>query len=321
MTTLSTEWSRAMHLDAPIANAPMGGVAGGVLATAVSRAGGLGMIGIGSAGSTLQLDEQLGHLRELDRPFGIGLVQWVIASEPQLLTAAIAARPALLSVSFGDDVSWVRRAHDAGIAAATQVGDLGSAVRAVQAGVDVVIARGAEAGGHGEPTVGTLPLLAAVLDHLPVPVLAAGGVSSGRAMAAVLAAGASGAWLGTAFCACTETLLSDKARRALLAAEDTDTVTTRVFDIAQRYPWPATIPERVLRNKFTDRWHGREQELAADRHAHEALAAAIAADDHRLAPINAGQGVAALRTVRPAADVIDQLCTDAARLLDRRSTP
>ena len=117
-----------------------------------------------------------------------------------------------------------------------------------------MIARGAEGGGHGEPTVGTLPLLAAILDHLSVPVLAAGGVSSGRALAAVLAAGASGAWLGTAFCACTETLSSDKARHALLAAEDTDTVITGVFDIAARYPWPATIPERVLRNRFTDHW-------------------------------------------------------------------
>ena len=109
---LSTEWSRAMGLDAPIVNAPMGGVAGGALAAAVSRAGGLGMVGIGSAGSALQRDQQLRHLSELGRPFGIGLVQWVIASEPQLLTAAIAAEPAMLSVSFGDDFSWVRRAHD-----------------------------------------------------------------------------------------------------------------------------------------------------------------------------------------------------------------
>ena len=169
MTTLSTEWSRAMGLDAPIVNAPMGGVAGGALAAAVSRAGGLGMVGIGSAGSALQLDEQLGHLRELGRPFGIGLVAWVIASEPQLLTAAIAAKPALLSVSFGEDFSWVRRAHDAGITAATQVGNLRAAARAVEAGCDVVIARGAEAGGHGQPTVGTLPLLAAILITCPSP--------------------------------------------------------------------------------------------------------------------------------------------------------
>jgi len=77
----------------------------------------------------------------------------------------------------------------------------------------------------------------------------------------------------------------------------------------------------VLRNKFTDRWHGHEQELTAEHHAHQALAAAIAADDHRLAPINAGQGVAMLRTVRPAAEVIDQLCAEAARLLHRAGTP
>jgi nitronate monooxygenase len=102
------------------------------------------MVGIGSAGCALVLDEQLGHLRELGRPFGIGLVAWVVASEPQLLTAAIAAKPALLSVSFGEDFSWVRRAHDAGIAAATQVGDLAAATRAVEAGCDVVTARGAE---------------------------------------------------------------------------------------------------------------------------------------------------------------------------------
>ena len=98
-------------------------------------------------------------------------------------------------------------------------------------------------------------------------------------------------------------------------------MSTRVFDIAQRYPWPATIPERVLRNRFTDRWHGHEQELTADRPAHQALAAAIAADDHQLAPINAGQGVSMLRTVRPAAEVINEMCADAARLLSRRYTP
>jgi nitronate monooxygenase len=175
--------------------------------------------------------------------------------------------------------------------------------------------------GHGEPTVGTLPLLAAILDHLSVPVLAAGEVSCGRALAAVLTAGASGAWLGTAFCACIETLSSDNARRTLLAAQDIDTVSTRVFDIAARYPWSATIPEQVLRNTFTDRWHGHEQELAADHPARKALVAAIAADDHQLAPINAGQGVAMLRTVRPAAEVIDQLCAVAARLLDRGYRP
>ena len=321
MVALSTEWSRALGLEAPIVNAPMGGVAGGALAAAVSRAGGLGMIGIGSTGSAALLDEELRNLSELGRPFGIGLVDWVIADEPALLEVAIAAKPALLSVSFGDNWSWVQRAHDAGLAAATQVGDLQGAKRAAEAGVDVVIARGAEGGGHGAPHIGTLPLLAAVLDQVSVPVLAAGGISSGRGLAAVLAAGASGAWLGTAFCACPESLVSGRTRRALLAAHDTDTMITRVFDVALGYRWPAQCPERVLRNGFADRWVGREEELITDHDAREALAAAIAADDHRLAPINAGQGVAMLTATRPVAEVIDQLCADARRLLDRWAPP
>lgn len=96
-------------------------------------------------------------------------------------------------------------------------------------------------------------------------------------------------------------------------------MSTRVFDIAQQYPWPPTIPERVLRNRFTDRWHGHEEELTVDRQAHDELAAVTVADDHRQAPINAGQGVGALRVVRPAVEVIEQLCTEAARLLHRPS--
>ncbi len=318
---LSTEWSHAMGLDVPIVNAPMGGVAGGALAAAVSRAGGLGMIGIGSAGSVQRLEVELRYLSELGRPFGIGLVDWMASSQPELLDAAIAARPTLLSVSFGDTWEWVRRAHDAGLVVATQVSDLRGADRAVLAGVDVVVARGAEGGGHGQPHVGALPLLTALLDQLPVPVLAAGGVSTGGGVAAVLAAGAAAAWVGTAFCACTETLLSDKARRALLAAGDTDTVTTRVYDIAQRYPWPPSVPERVLQNSFTDRWDGAEDTLSADQNACAALSVAVAAEDYQQAPINAGQGVGTLETIRPAGEVINELATQAASLLSRWGAP
>lgn len=314
---LPTEWASSIGLQVPIVNAPMGGVAGGALAAAVSRGGGLGMVGIGSAGSHERLTAELAHLAELGRPFGVGLVDWVIAREPRILTAALAARPTVLSVSFGDDLSWISPAHDHGVLAAAQVGDLRGALRAVEAGVDVLIARGAEAGGHGEPQVGTLPLLAEILDEVTVPVLAAGGISSGRALAAVLAAGASGAWIGTAFAACREATTSDQARRVLFEAADTDTVTTRVFDVAQGYPWPVELPERVVRNDFAGRWMGREDELGTDGGAREGLAAAIATHDHRVAPVNAGQGVGMLTTVRTAAEVIDQLCAEARGLLDR----
>jgi nitronate monooxygenase len=314
-TDLGTDWSRSIGLRTPIVNAPMGGAAGGRLAAAVSHAGGLGMVGMGSAGTVEALDAELQHLRTLGRPFGVGLVHWVLEAQPELLPVALAAQPALLSVSFGDTWHWVRHAHSEGVLAAAQVSDLRSSHRAVDAGIDVVVARGAEAGGHGAPGVGTLPLLAEILDELPVPVLAAGGISSARALAAVLAAGAAAAWVGTAFAACTESLTTEPARRVLLDAGDTDTVTTRVFDVAQGYPWPDDLPERVVRDAVVRRWDGREHELAADEDARVQLAATLSGGG--AFGVNAGQGVALVRAVRDAADVVADLSTGAHELLRR----
>lgn len=315
---LSTPWSQAAGLRLPILNAPMGGVAGGRLAAAVTAAGGLGMIGMGSTATAASLATELAALGAAPR-FGIGLVDWVIRDQPDLFEAALAAHPTLLSVSFGADLSWVQRAHAAGILAATQVYDADSARRAQDAGLDVLVARGAEGGGHGEIRLATLPLLDAVLGAVEIPVLAAGGICGPRSLAAVLAAGAAGAWLGTVFSACPEALTGEGARRALIAAAGTDTITTRVFDVGQRLDWPARFPSRVLRNEFTSRWTGREDALADDREAGAELAAGIAADDQRVAPVDAGQGVGMLTDNRLAAAVLDELCTGAQRLLARWS--
>ena len=147
--------------------------------------------------------------------------------------------------------------------------------------------------------------------------LAAGGIASARGLAAVLAAGAAGAWLGTVFATCPEALTSAPVRDALLEADGAATVTTRVFDVAQGYRWPATIPERVLRNDFVDRWDGHDADL--DAGARDALAAAVAADDLRLAPVNAGQGVGMVTDTRSAAETIERLCSDASASLRRWS--
>ena len=301
-----------MGLRVPIVNAPMGGVAGGRLAAAVTAAGGLGMVGMGTAGSTSSLHAELPHVRGT---FGIGLVDWVMRKEPALLDAALAAEPVLISVSFGTDLSWVRRAHDAGIAAATQVYSSVEAQAAQDAGIDLVVARGCEGGGHGDATIGTLPLLDAVLDVVSVPVLAAGGIASARSLAAVLAAGASGAWLGTCLSACSEASTTEAYRRALVAARETDTTSTRVFDIVRRLPWSTRFPSRVLRNDFVARWADHEDVLADDPDAQAELAAAIAADDHRTAPVDAGQGVGMVTGVVPVAEVIERLCVGAEKLL------
>src|SRR5690625_1741860 len=244
----------------------MGGVAGGRLAAAVTAAGGLGMIGMGSTATAAALATELGRLQDAPR-FGIGLVDWVIRDQPDLLAAALAARPTLLAGSFGPDPPGVERAHGAGVLGATLVYDVDDARRAQDAGLDVLVARGAEGGGHGEIALATLPLLDAVLDAVTVPVLAAGGIGSPRSLAAVLAAGAAGAWLGTCLSACPEALTGDGARHALIAADGTDTVATRVFDVSQRLDWPARYPSRVLRNEFVQRWGGREEALATDRDA------------------------------------------------------
>ena len=310
--SLSTPWSRAMGLRAPIVNAPMGGVAGGLLAAAVTAAGGLGMVGMGTAGSTSSLHAELPHVTGT---FGIGLVDWVIRKEPGLFDAALAARPVLISVSFGTDLSWVSRVHDAGIATATQVYNSVEARRAEDAGIDLLVARGCEGGGHGDATIGTLPLLDAVLDVVSVPVLAAGGIASARSLAAVLAAGASGAWLGTCMSVAVEALTTDAGRRALVSARETDTTSTRVFDIVRRLPWAERFPSRVLRNEFVARWSGHEDALADDPDAQAELATAIAADDRRTAPVDAGQGVGMVTGVAPAGQIIERLCTGAQELL------
>ncbi|MDH6196905.1 nitronate monooxygenase [Mycobacterium frederiksbergense] len=286
--SLATAWSTTVGIDVPIVNAPMGGAAGGRLAAAVSAAGGLGMIGMGSSATAPLLRRQLVALGKVHRPFGIGLVHWVIQDHPDLFDVAVAARPALLSVSFGEDWAWVQRAHDVGVTVATQVATVEAARRAVDAGVDVLVARGAEGGGHGEPALGTLPLLAEVLDAVEAPVLAAGGIASARGVAAVLAAGAAGAWLGTVFATCAEALTKPADRAALLAASGDATALTREFDVAAGYRWPPSLPERVLCNE-----------------------AGVPT------PVNAGQGVGLVTEARPAADVMARLCWGAEELLHR----
>lgn len=315
---LSSELTRQLSLRVPIVGAPMGGVAHGRLARAVSEGGGLGMIGIGSTdgpelvGREAAVASDGGRLR-----FGVGLMAWRLDDHPELLDAAIAVRPAAVSVSFGSPAPYVGALHDAGIAVFCQVQDLPGACAAAEAGVDFVVAQGTEAGGH-TGVVATLPLLQAVLETVDRPVLAAGGIASARGVAAVLAAGAAGAWVGTCLLASPETASRPEARGRVLAAGETDTVITGVFDIAQGLPWPDGIAGRALRNRFTDRWCHREQELAADPAAAAELATARQRGDYDLAYVYAGEAVVLVREERPAAEIIRELGEGAERLLHDR---
>jgi nitronate monooxygenase len=289
-----------------LVGAPMAGVGGGRLASAVSAAGALGMIGVGPFAPGEWVADECAIAATTGRPFGVGLMGWSLLTHLDQLEATIQAGPALVSISFGPYEHHVRALQEAGIAVATQVGTVDEARAAEQAGVDVVVSRGGEGGGHGRNEVGTLVLLQSVLEAVDVPVLAAGGIAGATGLAAVLAAGACGGWIGTAFLACTEAGITAAAMDRLIGAAETDTAYGRVFDVAMRLDWPPEFGGRALRNRFFDRWAGRYEALATDPEAADELRAAARSSDFDTAYIYAGQGVGLLREERTAAQVVSE---------------
>ena len=316
---LYTYLTQSWGLRYPIIGAPMAYVGRGRLAHAVSQAGGLGMIGIGSTESVEFLAREAAVARGTNQArFGIGMHAWAIEKRPDLLDAAIAAKPFLISLSFGSPAPYVERLHQRGILLATQINTRQEAIQAEQAGVDLIVTQGAEAGGHVTGQVNTLPLLQSVLDAVQIPVAAAGGIGSPRGVAAALAAGAAGVWVGTCLLASPECENTEQGRIRIVQAQETDTILTRAFDVAQGLAWPPQYPGRALRNRFTDQWHARIDELSQASEARQQLAEAIASKDYDLAYIYAGEAAGLVTGQRPAGEVIQYLGDGADRLLRER---
>ena len=297
---MQTALTHALGIRIPLLNAPMTPQAGGALARAVSEAGAFGMLGFDEDEPEAQIAEQLAILcAPPEVPFGIGLVAWVLERRPQLLDIAIAARPKLISISFGDPAPYEKRVHDAGILLCSQVQSGAWARRALDAGVDFLVAQGTEAGGHTGSAVGTLPLLQIVLEMSEKPVIAAGGIATGRGLAAVLAAGAAGAWIGTPFLLAKEARNTERARERIRQSDETQTIYTRVYDRVSGKAWPNEFGGRALRTAFLERWTGREDELARDP---DALAQFDPAEK-----LYAGQAVGLLHEVSDAASIVRRL--------------
>jgi nitronate monooxygenase len=304
----SDTWlTRRLGIDVPLIQAPMARVSDGPMAAAVSAAGALGMVAFGPSARAEDVAGQAGVAAGAGRPYGIGLMAWALERDQAPLEAALETDAALVSVSFGAFEEPVRRVKEAGRLVTTQVGTVDEARRAEAAGVDFVVARGREGGGHGRDDLGTLPLLQLVLDAVSVPVVAAGGIATSRGVAAVLASGAVGAWVGTAFLCCRESSFPAASRERLVAAEDDATAYGRVFDVAMRAAWPPEFGGRALRNRFFDEWEGREEELARDEQALRRYAEAQQRGDFDVAVIYAGQGAALLRAETSAAAVVASL--------------
>lgn len=316
--TIKTELTERLGLEYPIVLAPMGSVSGGRLAAAVSNAGALGLVG-GGYGDRDWMSRELSLVRaEATRPWGIGLITWHATTEAVEL--ALSYEPHAFMLSFGDPRPYVSAIRAAGCALICQVQDVEDARAAMEAGADVIVAQGTEAGGHGARRA-TLPLVPAVVDAVaPTPVLAAGGIVDGRGLAAAVMLGAHGALMGTRFYAATESLGHQQAKERIVAARATDTRRTRVFDVVRRYPWPERYTGRALRNAFLERWNGREEELtAALDHEAPAFSAAVGEGDFETAMVWAGEGVDLISDVAPAAELVRRIGAEAEACLRRGS--
>ena len=312
---IRTVLTEVFGLEYPIVLAPMGQVAGGRLAAAVSNAGGLGVVG-GAYGDPEWLHRELSLVQaETDRPWGIGLITWY--ATPEVVDLALRYHPAAFLLSFGDVRPYVDAIKAAGCTLICQVQDVEAACEAVAVGADFIVAQGSEAGGHGAVRA-TLPLVPAVVDAVaPVPVLAAGGIADGRGVAAALMLGADGVMIGTRFSAASESLTHERAKARIVAAGGADTVQTRVFDIVRGYgAWPAPYTARAVRNDFFARWHGREGELEVALESEmPPYQHAVAEGAFETAMILAGEAVDLIDAVVPAADLVQRIgATAEARL-------
>jgi nitronate monooxygenase len=324
---LATRFTQLVGCAVPIQQAGMGAASPPALAAAVSNAGGLGMLGTARPGfgTVPPLAALLDEVDALtDQPYGVNFLirpEFLPDIDPGCF--ALAARHARVVEFFWNwpDLTLVETVHEHGALVSWQVGSEAEAVAAAEAGVDLVIAQGSGAGGHVRGTIGVLALLDAVLDAIDVPVLAAGGIGGGRALAAVLAAGADGARVGTRFVAAIEADAHPRYVEALIAARPEDTVLGNTFI----YGWDA--PGRTLRSAveaagaFADDVVGEVPSLDGSRvplHRLEPDVASTGATGAIEAmSLWAGESVGGVTRVQPAAQIVTELAGEAERLLRR----
>lgn len=318
--TVPTRFTARFGLQHPVMLAPMAGVADAKLASAVSAAGGFGMIG-GGYGDREWLTRQLAAAQ--GRRIGCGFITWSLANQPDLLDLALEAGSAAIMLSFGDPNLFAAKVRDAGVPLICQIQTLVQAQQALDAGADIIVAQGTEAGGHGASR-GTFALTPAVVDLVrdqssQALVLTAGGVADGRGLAAALMLGADGVLVGTRFYATPESPVAPALKDRVVESNGDQTVRTSVFDLARGYQWPSEFTARAVRNTFTAEWHDNEEALDAARSAQEERYrhAATQADPAILA-VFAGEDIDLIHEITPAAEILTQMSDDATALLSHR---
>ena len=321
MSTLPTRLTRSWNLKHPILSAPMAFAGGGQLAAAVSRSGGLGLIG-GGYGDPAWLEQQFeaahGH------SVGVGFITWSLRKSPSLLTDVLKHGPTAVMLSFGDPRPFVAEIRTAGAKLICQCQDMEHVMDAVDVGADAVIAQGTEAGGHGALRGGITFVPEAadyIRAHAPdTLLLAAGGIADGRGLAAALMLGADGVLMGTRFWASKEALVHTRHHEAIIETDGDGTIRTGVADIARQIPWPRGFTARIRRNAFTNRWHGREDELEKNvsiegpRYRKD-----FAEGDPETTGVWFGEAAGLIHSIEPAGIIMERITAEALACLKRYS--
>ncbi len=317
MTNLSNRLTTLLGIQHPIVLAPMAFASGGVLAGAVSKAGGLGLIG-GGYGDPTWIDEQF--RAAAGARIGIGFITWSLKQSPSVLTGALKHRPVAVMLSFGDPRPFIDEIRASGTKLICQCQTIDHVWDAIDVGADIIVAQGSEAGGHGSSrgTFTFVPEAADLLaEHLPAAcLLAAGGIGDGRGLAAALMLGADGVLIGTRFWASREALVAGKHHDAILGASGDDTIRTTIPDIVRQLNWPRGFTARIHKNAFTQRWHGHEEELEASLsvEAPKYRAAFVAGDPDNTA-VWFGEAAGVIHAIDSAGDIVTKIVNEANTVL------
>ena len=318
---ISTRFTERFGIKHPIVCAPMAFVTGGALAAAVCRAGGLGIVGGGYAGTLggePDLETELSRAKS--GKFGVGFITWALARAPKMLTKALQHSPFCVFLSFGDPRPFAAEIRDAGAALICQVQFLSQIDVALEAGAAAIVVQGTEAGGHGGSR-STFPFVPEAADYLKqrspdTLLIAAGGIADGRGLAAALMLGADAVVVGTRLWASAEALTPKAHTDKAIGVTGDSTIRTKVLDALRGVPWPKEYSLRFLKNKLTDEWADREAEaFLAFGTLSEKYAQARAQNDLDTVAVICGEAVGLLKDRPSAESIVQSMAAQAADLL------
>lgn len=306
--SLRTPICDMFDIDVPIFLAGMGQVAFAEVCAAVSEAGGFGTLGMVGAPPDRIRDEMRAVRKRTNKPFGVDL----LAALPEQMEAAIDViideGAAAFIAGLGVPTKLVERCHNAGVKVMSMCGKVQHARRAEEAGCDVVVAQGTEAGGHTGQVAG-MALIPQTVDAVKIPVLAAGSIVDGRGLAAALSFGAQGIWVGTRFIASEEANAARGFKQRIVEADETETKVTRCY---------SGKPMRVINNPYVEDWERRPNEiqkfpmqLVASYQAGVSDYTAGADIDAKRTMMPAGQGIGAIHEILPVREIIQRMMAEA----------